>query len=245
MLFPAFNDAGTIASMVMSARRKARRFTNDYEILVVDDGSEDATREILDELEQLVPELRVLHHDENRGYGAALRTGFHEACKELVFYTDGDGQFDPREIDRLLVRLGPDVDYVTGFRKKRADPLLRILVGNPYHRFVRFAFGLRVKDIDCDFRVFRKPVLDAIELEENDGTMCIELLKKLQDGGFRFAETAVGHYPRVYGRSQYFTLKGVLQSYARLFRLWLRLVIRKGDLQPSMAPLASVPAPDE
>ena len=245
VLFPAYNDAGTIASMVMSARRRARRFTEVFEILVVDDGSEDATPEILAELEELVPELRVVRHETNRGYGAALRTGFREASKELVFYTDGDGQFDPRELDALLRCLTPDVDYVTGFRTHRADPFLRVLVGNPYHRFVRKAFGLRVTDIDCDFRVFRKRVLDAIELEEADGTMCVELLKKLEDGGFRFAEVPVHHYPRVYGRSQYFTLRGVLQSYARLFRLWVRLVIEKRHLEPSMPPLASVPARDE
>ena len=105
--------------------------------------------------------------------------------------------------------------------------------------------GLKVTDVDCDFRVFRRRVLEAIELTETDGTMCIELLKKLQDGGFRFVEAPVGHYPRVYGRSQYFTFKGVLHSYAQLFRLWMRLVVRKRHLEPSIAPLASVPAQDE
>lgn len=244
-MFPAYNDAGTIASMVVSARRTVRRWTDDYEILVVNDGSEDATPEILEELGALVPELRVLHHETNRGYGQALRSGFGAASKELVFYTDGDGQFDPRQVDRLLMLLEPEVDYVSGYRTKRADPVLRVLVGNPYHRFVRFAFGLEVTDIDCDFRVFRRRVLEAIELEETDGTMCIELLKKLQDGRFRFAEAPVGHYPRVYGRSQYFTVRGVLQSYVQLFRLWTRLVVKKRHLEPSLPPLASVPAQDE
>lgn len=245
VLFPAFNDAGTIASMVLSARRSVRRWTTDFEILVVNDGSEDATPEILEELEAIVPELRVLHHAVNKGYGAALRSGFRGAVKELVFYTDGDGQFDPRELDHLMELLEPGIDYVSGYRVKRADPFLRVLVGNPYHRFVRFAFGLKVADVDCDFRVFRRRVLDAIELTETDGTMCIELLKKLQDGGFRFVEAPVGHYPRVYGRSQYFTFKGVMHSYAQLFRLWMRLVVRKRHLEPSITPLASVPAQDE
>jgi len=221
--------------MVLSARRSARRLTSDYEIVVVNDGSQDQTPEILDELGRVVPELRVLEHDVNRGYGAALRTGFRAATKELVFYTDGDGQFDPRELEKLQVLLGPEVDYVSGYRLKRADPFLRVLVGNPYHRFVRFAFGLRVTDIDCDFRLFRRHVLDAIELTETDGTMCIELLKKLEDGHYRFAETPVGHYPRVYGRSQYFTLGGVLQSYAQLFRLWMRMVVKKTHLEPSLS----------
>jgi glycosyltransferase involved in cell wall biosynthesis len=226
IVFPAYNDAGTIASMVVSARRTARQLTDDFEILVVDDGSRDGTGSILAELEALVPELRVLRHGENRGYGAALRTGFSAATKELVFYTDGDAQFDPRELPRLVELLSEGVDYVSGYRKRRADPPLRVLVGNPYHSMVRAAFGLSVRDIDCDFRLFRRPVLDRLELEESDGSMCLELLKKLEDSGCRFAQAPVSHYPRVYGRSQYFTLRGVLRSYLQLFRLWVRLVVR-------------------
>ena len=244
-MFPAFNDAGTIASMVLSARRCVRQYTDDYEIVVVNDGSRDQTAEILSELESVVPELRVCTHEENRGYGAALRTGFGAATRDLVFYTDGDGQFDPRELSSLVEHFSSGVDYVTGYRVRRADPFLRVMIGNPYHRFVRMAFGLKVTDVDCDFRLFRRRVLEAIDLVEVDGTMCIELLKKLEDGGFRFAEVAVSHYPRVYGRSQYFTLKGVLHSYAQLFRLWVRLVIRKRHLEASIPPLASARAQDE
>ncbi len=244
-VFPAFNDAGTIASMVLSVRRRVRRLTRDFEIVVVDDGSQDSTHSILEDLTMVVPELRVLTHDENRGYGAALRTGFQASSKELVFYTDGDGQFDPCEFEKLLSKLAPELDYVSGYRVRRADPLLRVLVGNPYHRFIRFAFSLRLTDIDCDFRLFRRQVLDAIELKETDGTMCIELLKKLEDGGCQFAEVPVGHYRRIYGRSQYFTVKGVLHSYAQLFRLWVRLVIQKRHIEPSLPSLASVPAQDD
>jgi glycosyltransferase involved in cell wall biosynthesis len=234
LVFPAYNDAGTIASMVVSARRTARTLGDDFEILVVDDGSRDGTARILDELEVLVPELRVLRHEENRGYGAALRTGFASATKDLVFYTDGDAQFDPRELPRLVERLGSSVDYVSGYREKRADPLLRVLVGNPYHVLVGFAFGLKLRDIDCDFRLFRRQVLEQIELEEEGGSMCLELLKKLEDGGFRFAQAPVSHYPRVYGRSQYFTVRGVLKSYGQLLRLWVRLVLKRKHREPEM-----------
>ncbi len=245
VMFPAYNDAGTIASMVISARRSARLLTDDYEVVVVNDGSADATPEILEELTRVVPELRVITHEVNQGYGAALRTGFAKATKDLVFYTDGDGQFDPRELAKLAALLAPDIDYVSGYRLKRADPFLRVLIGNPYHRFVRFAFGLRVTDIDCDFRIFRRHVLESLELTETDGSLCIELLRKLEDRGFRFAEVPVGHYPRVYGRSQYFTVRGVLQSYRQLFRLWVRLAVKKTHLEPSLSPLAGVPASDE
>jgi glycosyltransferase involved in cell wall biosynthesis len=246
IVFPAYNDAGTIASMVVSARRTARALGGDFEILVVDDGSRDGTASILDELGALVPELRVLRHGDNRGYGAALRTGFEAATKDLVFYTDGDAQFDPRELPRLLERMTPSVDYVSGYREKRADPLLRVLVGNPYHLLVRFAFGLRLRDIDCDFRLFRRQALDRFELEESDGSMCIELLKKLEDGGCRFAQAVVSHYPRVYGRSQYFTIRGVLRSYLQLFRLWMRLAVRKEHLRaPSVAPIGGLRPQDD
>jgi glycosyltransferase involved in cell wall biosynthesis len=246
VVFPAFNDAGTIASMVVSARRTARRLTDDYEIVVVDDGSRDGTDAILDELRSVVPELHVVRHEENRGYGAALRSGFQAATKDLVFYTDGDAQFDPRELEALVPALGAGVDYVSGYRERRADPWLRVLVGNPYHRFVRWAFGLKLRDIDCDFRLFRRHVLHLIDLEESDGSMCIELLKKLEDGGHRFSQVPVGHHRRVYGRSQYFTLRGVLRSYRELFRLWMRLVVRKDHLRTTtVAPLPSLHAQDD
>jgi glycosyltransferase involved in cell wall biosynthesis len=227
--------------MVVSARRTARRLGDDFEILVVDDGSRDGTGAILDELTTLVPELRVVRHDENRGYGAALKSGFAAATKDLVFYTDGDAQFDPRELTSLFAALRPGVDFVSGYRERRADPLLRVLLGNPYHRFVRAVFGLKLRDIDCDFRLFRRSALDGIELEEEDGALCIELLKKLEDSGRRFAEVPVRHYPRVYGRSQYFTLRGVVLSYVQLFRLWIRLVARKSQ---GLA-LGAVPGPAE
>jgi glycosyltransferase involved in cell wall biosynthesis len=216
--------------MVVSARLAARRATSDFEILVVDDGSTDGTADILDELLRLVPELKVVRHPDNRGYGAALRSGFEAASKELVFYTDGDAQFDPREMPKLLAALRPEVDYVSGYRRERADPILRVLIGNPYHRFIRAAFGLGLRDIDCDFRLFRREHLERARLEEVDGSMCIELLKKLEDAGLRFAEVPVRHYPRVYGRSQYFTLRGVLASYWQLLRLWNRLVLHKEHL---------------
>ena len=232
-LFPAYNDAGTIASVVLSARAALGRLSHDYEIIVVNDGSRDHTGEVLTELEQLLPELRVIHHSVNQGYGAALRTGFAAATKDLVFYTDGDAQFDPREITRLVDALGSDddgVDYVTGYRLRRADPFLRITLGKPYHWTIRRAFGLRLRDVDCDFRLFRRTILQQVELTESNGSFCIELLKKLQDRGFRFREVPVSHHPRVYGRSQYYTPRKVVRAYIQLFELWVELVIRKTHL---------------
>lgn len=241
VVFPAFNDAGTIGSVVLSARRAVRHWTPDYEIVVVNDGSRDHTAEVLAELEQVVPELRVIHHSSNQGYGAALRTGFAAARKELLFYTDSDAQFDPQEIPRLLHELAPYVDYVSGYRTKRADSFLRVLIGNPYHRFVRWAFGLRLRDIDCDFRLFRREVIARLDTSESDGTFCIEMLKQLDDMQARFAEVPVSHYPRVYGHSQYYNARSVLGSYLRLFRLWLRLVVHR-DVPATVASPPQPPA---
>jgi glycosyltransferase involved in cell wall biosynthesis len=245
ILFPAYNDAGTIASMVVTARMTAARLTDDFEIIVVNDGSQDHTGEVLSELAALVPELKVIHHRANRGYGRALRTGFSAASKNLLFYTDGDAQFDPRELERLLREMEDEVDYVNGYRTKRADPFLRVALGRPYHWLIRHAFGLRLRDVDCDFRLFRTSILQGLKLHESNGAFCIELLKNLEDAGCRFREVPVRHYPRLYGRSQYYTLRSVLRAYGQLFTLWTRLVVRKSHLHPSLSPLAGRVARDE
>src|SRR5262245_63981891 len=128
IFFPAYNDAGTIASLAIVAHMTARGLTDDYEVIVVDDGSPDHTGELLDEMARQFPWLKVVHHPQNRGYGGALRTGFETASKELVFYTDGDAQYDPREIVKLYEGFGPGVDFVNGYKIERSDPVLRIII---------------------------------------------------------------------------------------------------------------------
>ncbi|PYQ02880.1 MAG: glycosyltransferase family 2 protein, partial [Acidobacteria bacterium] len=149
IFFPAYNDAGTIASLALVAHMTARQVTSDYEVIVVDDGSPDHTGALLDEMATHFPWLKIVHHGANRGYGGALRTGFATARKELVFYTDGDAQYDPRELVKLCEALGPDVDFVNGYKIGRADPLHRKVIGKLYHAFVRTLFGLRLRDVDC------------------------------------------------------------------------------------------------
>ena len=188
IFFPAYNDAGTIASLVLVAHMTARKLTDDYEVIVVDDGSPDHTGELLDEMARGLPWLRVVHHEKNRGYGGALRTGFLTASKELVFYTDGDAQYDPRELVRLYEVFGPEVDFVNGYKIGRSDPLHRIVIGRVYHWFVKLAFGLRLRDVDCDFRLMRRSVFDKVVLTRSSGVICVELMKKVQDHGFRLAE---------------------------------------------------------
>ena len=231
IFFPAYNDAGTIASLVIVAHMTARRLTDDYEVIVVDDGSPDHTGELLDEMAKEFPWLKVVHHGKNRGYGGALRTGFETATKDLVFYTDGDAQYDPREMAKLWEAFHPDVDFVNGYKIVRADPLHRIVIGRLYHLFVRTLFGLRLQDVDCDFRLMRRDVFTKVALTRSSGVICVELMKKVQDKGFRIAQVPVHHYHRSYGKSQFFNFRRVAKTLVDLANLWYELVIRKEHMK--------------
>jgi glycosyltransferase involved in cell wall biosynthesis len=242
VFFPAYNDSGTIASMVIRAVQAASALTPDYEVVVVNDGSSDATAAIADELARTYPRVRVVHHPVNRGYGGALQTGFRTASKDLVFYTDGDAQYDPAEMTDLWAALQPGVDVVTGYKISRSDPLHRIVIGRIYHHTVRILFGLRVRDVDCDFRMLRRSVFDRITLEKTSGVICLELMKKVEDAGFRIAEVPVHHYHRAFGKSQFFNFRRIAKTGVDVARLWLALVIlrrhRRADRPLAMAPEA-------
>jgi glycosyltransferase involved in cell wall biosynthesis len=228
--FPAYNDAGTIGDLVITALQTLQQITPDYEVVVVNDGSTDHTASILNELAQRHPRLRVIHHPRNGGYGAALRTGFANARKEWVFYTDGDGQYDPRELLRLVRAVRDDVDVVNGYKIFRCDPLHRIVIGLVYHHITRLAFGFRLRDVDCDFRLIRRRVLDRVPLESDTGVICVEMVKKFQDTGFRFAEVPVCHFHRVYGKSQFFRFGRLCRVAVHLVWLWHKLVICRAHL---------------
>lgn len=228
--FPAYNDGGTIPSMVLTALMTLRQVTDDYEIIVVNDGSGDYTAEVLDELASRYPELRVIHHSQNRGYGGALRTGFAAATKEWLFYTDGDAQYDPRELTVLVNGLREGVDVVNGYKITRSDPISRRTIGRLYHYFVKFTFGFKLRDVDCDFRLIRRSIFDEIALESNTGTICLEMVKKFQDAGYKFAQVPVHHYHRQYGVSQFFNWRRLFRTGWHLLQLWWKLVIRKEHL---------------
>jgi glycosyltransferase involved in cell wall biosynthesis len=231
--FPAYNDGGTIPSMVLGALFTLRQVTDDYEVIVVNDGSADYTAEVLEELVSRYPELRVIHHPQNRGYGGALRTGFAAATKDWIFYTDGDAQYDPRELALLVEALDEDVDVVNGYKIARHDPLSRRIIGRLYHHTVRIAFGFKLRDVDCDFRLIRRAIFDQIELESDTGTICLEMVKKFQDAGYVFAEVPVHHYHRQYGVSQFFNWRRLFRTAQHLWALWWKLVVRKEHLANS------------
>lgn len=229
VFFPAYNDGGTIASMVITALQTVRELTDDYEVIVVQNGSSDYTVQVLDELAAKYPnEVRVLHFPYSLGYGGALRQGFAACTKDLIFYTDGDAQYDPRELKNLYAALTDGVDVVNGYKIARSDPAHRIFIGRAYHWGVKTAFRLRLRDVDCDFRLMRRNVLESITLYNNSGSVCVELMKKIQDAGFVIAETPVHHFHRAYGGSQFFNFPRIYRALSSLAALWNTLVWRKG-----------------
>jgi glycosyltransferase involved in cell wall biosynthesis len=243
VFFPAYNDSGTIASLVITALQTARSLTDDFEVIIVDDGSVDATAQIADELVRTYPQVKVVHHHGNRGYGGALRSGFEAATRELVFYTDGDAQYDPAEMAVLWNAFNDNVDLVNGYKTSRSDPLHRIVIGRLYHHTVKRLFGLRVRDVDCDFRLLRRSIFDTVLLEKSSGVICLEMMKKIQDAGFRIAEVPVHHYHRTHGNSQFFNFARLFRTALDVGKLWLALVVRREHLRHDRPAVAARPVP--
>src|SRR5438128_8693751 len=227
VFFPAYNDSGTIASMVIRTVKAASELTPDFEIIVVDDGSGDGTADVADELARTYPQVRAVHHPTNRHYGAALRTGFRSATKDLIFYTDGDAQYDPAELSVLWAKMTPDTDLVNGYKISRSDPLHRVIIGRVYHHIVSVLFGLTVRDVDCDFRLLRRSIFDRIDLEKTSGVICLEMMKKIHDAGFRIVEVPVHHYHRAFGKSQFFNFRRIFKTGIDVMGLWFTLVVRR------------------
>jgi glycosyltransferase involved in cell wall biosynthesis len=227
--FPAYNDEGAIGQMVDYVVRTLRAVTDDFEIIVVNDGSRDNTAQVLAERQRRYPQLRVITHEKNKGYGGALKSGFYNATKELVFYTDGDGQYDPTEMLCLLPHI-EQCDIVQGYKLGRADGLHRLVAGKLYGNFARFLFRLKIRDVDCDFRLMRREIFDRVKLESDFGFICTEMMKKIQDAGYQFHEVGVHHYPRVCGQSQFFTLRRIAETLRTMFafrvQLWVEAVQR-------------------
>jgi len=226
VFFPAYNDAPSLPALVRKTFATLERHVTDYEVVVVDDGSRDGTGAVIEELRrEFSPWLRVVTHAQNRGYGGALRSGFAAAQKEFVFYTDGDGQYDVAELPRLLALAGPATGLVNGYKLERHDPRHRVWIGSVYNFCARLMFRIRIRDIDCDYRLIRRSLLDQIHLTSTSGTICVELVRKLELSGCQVLEVGVHHYPRLHGRSQFFRIRSLAVTLFQLVRLWVRLVI--------------------
>jgi len=224
VFFPAYNDAPSLPGLISKTFHVLETWVRDFEVIVVNDGSFDDTGEVLARLQtEFGPRLRVVTHEVNRGYGGALRTGFATATKEWVFYTDGDAQYDVDELPGFLHRVRAGVGLVNN------DPWHRIWIGKTYNAFARALFRIRLTDIDCDYRLIRRTLLNNIELTSTSGTICVELVRKLELSNCEIVEIGVNHYPRLHGRSQFFRVKSLLNTLMQLIRLYVRLVLLTRD----------------
>ena len=232
VFFPAFNDWGTIASMVVLAFHVLDQLTDDHEVIVVNDASPDHTGLILEELQRRYPRLRCVRHEVNRGYGGAIRSGLAAARGDWIFYTDGDAQYDVRELALLWERRA-GVDLVNGYKIRRSDPWYRAVVGRIYHHFVKALFRLPVRDVDCDFRLIRRAAFSRIGLTENSGLICVELMAKAGLAKWRIAQVPVHHFHRMHGKSQFFNVPRVLRVLVNMVGLWWRLFVRHEPIGPA------------
>ena len=251
IFFPAYNEEKNIEATVRKALDVARDIeeVEKFEIIIVDDGSTDKTGEIADRLASEIPEVRVVHHQPNRGYGGALKTGLYESQYEWIVFTDSDGQFDFGEVTKFIEKTqrtshpagnSPESDsfpcrpdLILGYRLRRADPLVRKLNSKLWGLLVRLLFGLKVQDRACGFKMIRKKVVETISHIESDGAFAEdELLIKAKQTGFRFTEVGVHHFPRKYGSQTGANIGVILKAFKDLFALWRKLCL---TLQPPVA----------
>jgi glycosyltransferase involved in cell wall biosynthesis len=218
VFFPAYNEEDNIETVVRKALNVLPSFAEEFEIIVVDDGSTDRTAEFARTIAHKDRRVHLVLHGSNRGYGAALKTGFRSAKYDNIFFTDGDGQFDIKELDRLIP-LYHKCDIAAGYRIKRNDPPHRVINGKAYNFLVRLLFGLRVRDIDCAFKLIRKKVVDSIELRSNAAFISAELLIRSGKAGFRIEQTGVNHFSREKGSSTGNNPLVVIRSFRELFKL--------------------------
>jgi glycosyltransferase involved in cell wall biosynthesis len=220
VFLPAWNEVDNIARVVHEVRAHLCTLPlSDFEVIVIDDGSTDGTADAVKELMAEDARVRVVSHPENRGYGAALRTGFASARFERVFFTDGDGQFAIGDIDRVL-ELGEQYDVVVGYRSDRQDPALRRFSGRAWSAVVNLLFRLHVRDVDCAFKLLRAADVDRIgPLRSSGAVLSTELLWKLQRAGCSSTQVAVRHRPRVAGQASGGSLRVIARAFAELLRL--------------------------
>lgn len=225
IFFPCYNDANSIKALVENAFFTIKKFTNKYEVIVVDDASTDNSRLVILRLSQKYKHLKLVFHENNLGYGGALKSGFKKAKYELIFYTDGDGQYDVRELPYLLNLINKNVDFINGIKISRHDPTYRIVIGNIYSLLTRWLFWIPIIDVDCDFRLIRKSILKKIKLVSSSGAICVELVKKSQLAGAKFRQVSIKHLDRKFGTSQFFRIDRILNTVSELSLLWLQLIV--------------------
>lgn len=235
--FPAYNEEGNIEQTVRRALEVLPAYAETFEVIVVDDGSTDRTAEVVRRLMEEDPRVRLVQHERNRGYGAALRTGLAAARYEWVFFSDADLQFDLADLARLLPYTDRG-DLIVGYRLRRRDPFHRRLIGRTWNLLVRWGFGVRVRDVDCAFKLLRREVVQRLPLRSDGAFISTELLCRAAACGARIVEVGVPHFPRRWGRQGGASPRVILRALQELWRL-------RRELRPASVPgePASTPAP--
>jgi glycosyltransferase involved in cell wall biosynthesis len=220
-VLPAYNEEALIAATATAMATELARHVDDYEVIVVNDGSKDRTREVVEGLSAQDPHIRLVNHPVNRGYGAALKTGFDSAIKDLIFLTDGDKQFDLTEIARFLPEIERGADMAIGYRNPRRDPPLRLVYARGWKVVVTLLFGYTARDVDCAFKLFKREVWERVTVHSGGATFSAELLVKARACGYRIRELPVKHLPRLAGRPTGGNPRVILRAFRDI--IWLRL----------------------
>ena len=226
VFFPCYNECENIGPTVEKAIMVLEELDADFDVVIVDDGSFDGTGKIADDIADRDDRVKVVHHARNLGYGAALQSGFKAATKELVFYTDGDGQFDISEMPSLLA-LMDQYDIVSGYRLERKDSVIRRINGWCWTKLVCLLFALKIRDIDCAFKLYKRQVFDNITLSSTGALIDTEILARAASKGYRITQKGVHHYRRTAGEQSGANLKVILRAFKELLVLHRR--IRRGD----------------
>ena len=224
VFFPCYNEEANVENTTLAAIRTFGRICDDFEVIIVNDGSKDRTGEIADRLANEHPTVRAVHNHPNLGYGGALQRGFRAATKPWVFYTDGDGQFDFEEIDQLIPLLDK-YDIVSAYRIGRQDPLIRKINATCWTVLVNVVFGMWLRDIDCAFKIFPRKLFDEIEMKSTGALIDAEVLARAKRLRYTVGQVAVHHYPRTAGEQTGANLRVILRAFKEL--IFLRREIRR------------------
>jgi len=222
VFFPCYNEENNITGLVEQTVQILNEIAEDYQIIIVNDGSTDQTAEVAEELSARFENVELINHANNKGYGVALKTGFLNSKKDLVFYTDGDNQFDINELPKLIP-LSKKYDIVSGYRIKRQDPFIRKINAGIYNIVLFLLFGLNIRDVDCAFKLYKRELFEKIDLISDGALIDAEILIKAKKLGYSIGQTGVNHYPRTAGEQTGANVNVIFRAFKEILKLRMKI----------------------